>query len=326
VKLLDLPRNETRHAELHLSLACLMIGLGGLLLGLQVDGNGDLVGTGYTALGVGGLVALAASLVQASVGGRLPTDWVAGFSAACGFLGMSFCVAGVLAPGGSWMFFEVLLLFWLLARRRSRSQPGGPEITGGTLVAMGLMLIFRLWITWQGSEHRWAVMSIELPIVSWLDAPWLEAVRTVNLGSFTPQELGFPQTGIDFPISMTLWSAGFALAATGLWMRNRAARDHQDDRIHALIHTLPPGPAALVERLVPEEEWETLGLHGLPIRRIAKRLESLVAERMQRYQEVRSSILRSPLAELAAGEDFAGAVSRALSRGLPEDTERQIER
>jgi len=326
VKLLELPRNETRHAELHLSLACLMIGLGGLLLGLQVDGNGDLVGTGYTALGVGGLVALAASLVQASVGGRLPTDWVAGFSAACGFLGMSFCVAGVLAPGGSWMFFEVLLLFWLLARRRSRSQPGGPEITGGTLVAMGLMLIFRLWITWQGSEHRWAVMSIELPIVSWLDAPWLEAVRTVNLGSFTPEELGFPRTGIDFPISMTLWSAGFALAATGLWMRNRAARDHQDDRIHALIHTLPPGPAALVERLVPEEEWETLGLHGLPIRRIAKRLESLVAERMQRYQEVRSSILRSPLAELATGEDFAGAVSRALSRGLPEDTERQIER
>ncbi len=310
----------TRHAELHLALACLMIGLGGLLLGLQVDGNGDLVGTGFTALGVGALVALAASLVQAGVAGRLPTDWIAGFSAACGFLGMSFCVAGVLAPGGSWMFFEVLLLFWLLARRRARVQPGGPEITGGTLIAMGLMLVFRLWITWQGSEHRWQVMSIELPILSWIDVPWLEAVRTVELGSFTPHELGFPPSGLDFPVSMTLWAAGFALAATGLWMRNRASRDHQDDRIHALIHTLPPGPAALVERLVPEDEWEALGLHGLSLRKIAKRLEALVAERMQRYQDVRSSLLRSPLAELTAQEDFAGDISRALSRGLPEPT------
>ena len=123
----ELPRTSTRHAELHLALACLMIGLGGLLLGLQVDGNGDLVGTGFTALGVGALVALAASLVQAGVAGRLPTDWLAGFSAACGFVGMSVCVAGVLAPGGAWMFAEVLLLFWLLARRRKRIQPGGPE-------------------------------------------------------------------------------------------------------------------------------------------------------------------------------------------------------
>ena len=319
MRLLERRQSSTRHAELHLALACLMIGLGGLLLGLQVDGNGELVGTGFTALGVGALVALAASLVQASVAGRLPTDWVAGFSALCGFLGMSFCVAGVLAPGGSWMFFEVLLLFWLLARRRARVQPGGPEITGGTLVAMGLMLVFRLWITWQGSEHRWQVMSIELPIVSWIDVPWLEAVRSVELGSFTPTELGFPRTGLDFPISMTLWTAGFALAASGLWMRNRAARDHQNDRIHALIHTLPLGPAALVERLVPEDEWEALGLHGLTERRIARRLEALVAERMQRYHEVRASLVRSPLAELALGEDFAGAVSRALTRGLPED-------
>ncbi len=302
-------------AELHLALACLMIALGGLLLGLQIDGNGDVVGTGFTALGVGALVALLATLVQISLAGRLPSDGIAALSAVCGYCGLSFLVSGVLAPGGSWMFFEVLVLFWLLARHRTRVQPGGPELSGGALTAMLLMLIFRLWITWKGSEYEWAVIEVDIPLLQWIDVPWLEAVRTVSLGSFTPEDVGFPRTGLNFPASMTLWAAGFALCASGLWMRNRAARDHENDRIHAIIHTLPLEAAALVERLLPEDEWELLGLHGLSERRIARRIEALVSERMQRFQEVRSAVLLSPLPELGATDSFTGAVSRALSRG-----------
>ena len=211
------------------------------------------------------------------------------------------------------MFFEVLILFWLLARHRSRVQPGGPELSAGALGAMVVMLLFRLWITWKGSEYRWAVMEVEVPILQWIDVPWLDAVRTVSLGNFTPEEVGFPATGISFPASMTLWAAGFALCASGLWMRNHAARDHEDDRIHAIIHTLPPGPAAMVERVLPEEEWESLGLHGLSKRRIAKRIEMLVSERMQHYQEVRGAMSALSLDELNPRDEFAIAVSRALT-------------
>ena len=121
------PLPDEGTARWQLAMSGLMIALGGLLLGLQVDGNSDLVGTGYTALGIGGLVALVATLVQASIAGRVPRDPIAGFSALCAFFGLTFIVAGVLAPGGTWMFFEVLLLFWLLARRRERFQPGGPK-------------------------------------------------------------------------------------------------------------------------------------------------------------------------------------------------------
>ena len=59
-------------AERLLVLACLMIAAGGVLLGLQVDGKGDLVGTGYAALAIGALVALVATLVQAAAGGLQP--------------------------------------------------------------------------------------------------------------------------------------------------------------------------------------------------------------------------------------------------------------
>ena len=302
-------------ARWQLALSGLMIALGGLLLGLQVDGNADLVGTGYTALGIGGLVALVATLVQASIAGRVPRDWVAGFSALCGFFGLTFIVSGVLAPGGTWMFFEVLLLFWLLARRRARFQPGGPEIGAGSLLLVTLMLLFRLWITWQGSEHRWAVMSIDVPLISALPVSWLDPVKQVSLGNFSPTELGFPPTGLDFPISMTLWSAGFALCAGGLWLRNSAAREHENDRIHALVRTLPPGAASLVLRIIPEEEWEAQGLHGLSERRLAARLEALVTSRVQSYRDVQLALTRTPIADLGPGEDFPHVVTRALTSG-----------
>jgi hypothetical protein len=307
-----------RTASWQLVLAGLMIALGGLLLGMQVDGGGALVGTGYTSLGIGALVALVATLVQASVAGRVPRDPLAGFSALLGFCGLAFLVSGVLAPGGSWMFFEVFVLFWLLARQRDRFSSGGPEIGGGSLLLVTLMLLFRLWITWQGSEHRWALMSVEVPFLSSLSVDWLEPVKRVSLGSFSPTELGFPPTGLDFPLSMTLWSVGFAFCAGGLWMRGSAAREHENDRIHSLIQTLPGAAAALVVRIVPEEEWETLGLHGLSERRLASRLEALVAERLRSYRDVHATIEQSPLPDLGPGEDFQHIVGRAfVERSLP---------
>ncbi len=315
-----------RTARWQLALSGLMIAGGGLLLGMQVDAAGDVVGTGYTALGIGALVALVATLVQASVAGRVPRDPVAGFSALIGFFGLCFLVAGVLAPGGSWMFFEVLLLFWLLARRRDRFSPGGPEIGGGSLLLVTLMLLFRLWITWQGSEHRWALMSIDVPLLSSISIDWLEPIKSVSLGSFSPTELGFPPTGLDFPLSMTMWSAGFALCAGGLWMRGSAAREHESDRIHALIQTLPPAAASLVVRIVYEEEWETLGLHGLSERRLASRLEALVAERLRSYREVQATIAVSPIPDPGPGDDFSHIVGRAFaSRELQATTRPELQ-
>jgi hypothetical protein len=102
--------------------AGLAIALGGTLLSLQVDGNHDLVGTGYTALSIGGLVALVATLLQVGSSGRLPRDVATALSSTAAFLGVAFIVAGVLAPGGPWMFMEVFVLLWLLARRRTRAQ------------------------------------------------------------------------------------------------------------------------------------------------------------------------------------------------------------
>lgn len=310
-----------RTARWQLALSALMIAAGGLLLGLQVDGRGAVVGTGYTSLGIGALVALVATLVQASVAGRVPRDAVAGFSAVMGFCGLSFLVAGVLAPGGTWMFFEVVLLLWLLARRRDRFGAGGPEIGGGSLLLVTLMLLFRLWITWKGSEQDWALVSVDVPILSSFNVDWLAPVQRVSLGSFSPEELGLPPTGLDFPLSMTLWAAGFALTACGLWMRGSAAREHENDRIHGLVQTLPPAAASLVLRVVPEDEWETLGLHGLSERRLAARLEALVAERLRSYREVQATLDATPLPDPGPGESFPQVVGRALGARTPHPTE-----
>jgi hypothetical protein len=293
--------------------AGLAIALGGTLLSLQVDGNHDLVGTGYTALSIGGLVALVATLLQVGSSGRLPRDVATALSSTAAFLGVAFIVAGVLAPGGPWMFMEVFVLLWLLARRRTRAQAGGPELTGGSLFLLGLMLIFRLWITWQGSQHRWEVVAIDLPVLSWIPFDWLRPVQSVSLGSFTPLELGFPPTGIEFPLTTALWSIGFTLCAAGLWLRGGATREHENDRIHALIQTLPPGPARLVERLLPEEDWGPLGLHGLSERVLAKRIEALVAERIASHRRLHAAFEANGPVEPAPG-GFAAEIAEALQR------------
>ena len=310
-------------AELHLALACLMVAAGGLLLGLQIDGSGAWVGTGFAPLGIGALVALAATLLQTVRAHSLPRDAIAGFSAVCGFLGIAFVVGGVLAPGGGWMFFEVLLLLVLLARRHASARPAGPDLRPGTVVVLVLMLLFRLWITWQGSEHRWQVMSVPIPVLSSLPFDLFDSIRSVNLGEFSPQELGFPPAGVDFTATLTLWAAGFALCAAGLLWRSHAAVEHENDRIHATIHELPSPLAALVDKLLPEEDWSALGLHGLSERMRKKRIEALVGERLRRRRELEAAFDAVDVLGTTNPGGFTGDVVRTLLIEAPESKERK---
>jgi hypothetical protein len=304
-------------SALHLACACAAIALGGALLGLQVDGRGQLVGTGYMALAFGGLVALLATALETTNRSGMPRDWISALSAVAGFLGIAFIVSGVLAPGGGWMFAEAFLLAWMLARRARPGRAGPPELSIGVLLALAVMLLFRLWITYQGSEHRWQLGSIPVPFLSALPFSVLEPIQRVELGSFRPQAMGFPATGIDFALSVVLWSAGFSLCAAGLWWRATAAREHENDRIHATICTLPTGAAALVEMLLPEPEWEALGLHGLNERMRQKRISALVRERLMHRAQFNEA-LREAGDHLAAwsraleGQPFAGEVRSAL--------------
>src|SRR5262249_19786724 len=141
-------------------------------------------------------------------------DGVTTVSAISGFCGLVFVASGVLAPGGAWMFFEVLLLAVVLART---DAPGR-----GTIALLAALLVFKLWIAYQGSQHRWQVMTIDVPILSSIPLSFLDPIKRVQLGEFTPRELGFPPAGLDFPISLALWSAGFALTIVGLVWRARA--------------------------------------------------------------------------------------------------------
>jgi hypothetical protein len=306
-----------REAEWLVAGSSAMIGLGGLMLGLQVDATGKLSGTGFTALAIGALLSLLAVLARIGTSGRVPRDAIGALFGVSAFLGLAFVIGGVLAPGGPWMFSEVFVLLFLFALRRTRADSSARWISGGSLCLLGLMLLFRLWITYQGSEHRWQVLSINIPILSWIPLAWLEPIQSVSLGSFTPNELGFPPAGFDFPLTMTLWAIGFSLCAGGLWLGQNAAVEHENDRIHDLISTLPPPLAALVERLVPEEEWQALGLHGLSERRQCKKIERLVAERMQRQRELQSAFDASALLALSNTGGFSGDIHRALLRAAP---------
>jgi hypothetical protein len=308
-------------ASLHLALACLMIAAGGLLLGVQVDGTGALVGTGWGPLGLGALVALAATLVQTVRGASVPRDGITGFSALCGFLGLAFAVGGVLAPGGGWMFREVLLLAVLLARRHESARPAGPDLGAGTVAVLASMLVFRLWITWQGSEHRWQVMSVEIPILSSLPFGLSESVGRVDLGEFRPEELGFPPAGLHFTPTLALWAGGFALCVSGLLWRSRAAVEHENDRIHATIHELPPALATLVDKILPEEDWVALGLHGLSDRMRRKRIERLVGERLRRRRELEAAFDAVDLLGSTNPGGFTGEVVRTLLVEAPREKE-----
>ena len=146
---------RTGLAARQLALSCALIALGALLTSVQLDGNGDWVGTGYASLGVGAVAALAAFLLALRSNFAAPRDALTALSTASNLLGLAFLVAGVLAPGGAWMFFEALLLVALLARGAVR----GETLGRGAVAALVLMLLFRLWITYQGSQHRWQVSA-----------------------------------------------------------------------------------------------------------------------------------------------------------------------
>lgn len=291
--------------------ACVLIALGGLLLGLQLDGNGEFVGTGYSSLGVGAMVALAAVLFGGGRDTRAPRDLVGAFSAVCGFLGLAFLVSGVLAPGGGWMFFEVLLLSVALSRA-GREQP---VLSRGMVALLSLLLLFRLWISYQGSQHRWEVMSLDVPVLSSLPFEFLAPIQSVELGEFTPRELGFPPAGLDFAPSLALWAAGFVLCVVGLAWRSHAAIEYENDRIHSVIGELPPTLAHIVERILPESQWSELGLHGLADRPLRKRLEELLVARIVARRELDLAMQSRELLGVTNPGGFSGEILRALTQG-----------
>ncbi len=289
-----------------------MVGLGGVLLGIQFDGNGRLAGTGFASLAIGALLALVATLIRIGNVHRLPRDAVSVLAAASGFLGLSFVFSGVLAPGGPWMFFEMLVLLLLVARRRSATDASDRWIGVPSLWVLCAMLLFRLWVTYQGAAHRWQLMTIDIPVLSWIPIELLAPIQRVALGSFTPVEMGFPPAGLDFATTMTAWSIGFSLCAIGIVISQNALREHENDRIHDLIHTLPPALARLVEKLVPEEEWHALGLHGLSERELGRAIERLVDERVARQRELAAALDKSGLLALTNTGGFSGSIYQAL--------------
>jgi hypothetical protein len=299
-----------RSAAATIGIASVLIGAGGLFLGLQVDANGGVSGTGFVQLAIGALVALLALFVRAR-GEGVPRDAAGQFGSVALFLGVSFLVAGVLAPGGTWMFFEVCVLLVYVWSRRANTPR---EVSGNTsaLVLLGALLLFRLWVTYQGSERHWQVAAIDIPILSSLPFEALDPIKRVSLGSFTPQELGFPPAGLDFPITMALWAIGFSVCAAGLALLDRSLVEHENDRIHALIRTLPSALASLVERLVPEDEWRALGLHGLAERALAKRIEQLVRERLAKQRELERAWQGSTGLATTQSEGLASGIQQAL--------------
>jgi hypothetical protein len=297
------------------AIACggLAVSLGALLLGLQLDANGDVSGTGHAPLAIGALLALAALLARYGGPAGFPRDPLGAFAAAASFFGLAALLGGVLAPGGPWMFAEVCLLLGAFALRRPSVASGSRWIGGATIGLLASMLVFRLWITWQGSEHRWQVLSVDVPVLSSIPLELLAPIRSISLGSFTPHELGFPPAGLDFGVTTVAWALGFALALGGLFALQAGAREHENDRIDALIRTLPAELAALVERLLPEEEWESLGLHGLSERRLAKRIEALVGERIRRQREFQAAWEASALLARTNPGGFSGGILQALA-------------
>jgi len=298
---------EVRQARWLIALSAVMIGCGGFLLGVQIDAQGGASGTGWLTLGLGALVALMASLLRARSGPVLPRDGLAGLAAIMEFCALAFLVSAVLAPGGPWMFAELLLLLLLLIRRQaSASRPLW-------LWWFAALLLFRFWITWQGSIHQWQVLSVPIPVLSWIPIGILTPIQSVELGSFTPGDLSFPPLGLDFRLTVAIWSAGFALCAGGLWILRIAAEEHENDRIHERIHTLPAPLARIVERILPEPQWRELGLHGLSDRQLTLRIEALVRDRVQRHKALSSEYARmEPLGWTNPG-GFQGTVQSALN-------------
>jgi hypothetical protein len=158
-------------------------------------------------------------------------------------------------------------------------------------------------------------MSIPVPIISSIPFDFLDPLKRIPFGQFGPDELAVPPSArLEFELTAAMWTAGFVACAAGLaWLANAAA-EHENDRIHATIHTLPPGVAALVERLLPEERWAEIGLHGLSQRLLCKRIEALVQERMAERRDFDALLRRTPLLPAANPSGFAGEIEGALAQ------------
>lgn len=295
-----------------LALGGLLVGVGGVLLGLQIDQNGAWSGTGWTVFAIGALLALGAMLMRTKHEGALPRDTLGLFAVVTAFAGLTFVLSGVLAPGGPWMFFEIAVLVAVVVFKRPQ-QDAIRSMNLGLLTLLAVLLLFKLWIAYQGSENRWALMSVNIPVISWLPFEFLDPIKSIALGSFTPHEMGFPPAGFSFAPTLALWSIGFALCVAGMLLSQASAREHENDRIHDLIHTLPPGLANFVERIVPEEEWQSLGLHGLSERRLARRIEALVSERMARQKDLQTALDAGRLLSQTNPGGFAGGIYRAIA-------------
>jgi hypothetical protein len=126
--------------------------------------------------------------------------------------------------------------------------------------------------------------------------------------------LGFPPAGLAFAPTCALWALGFAVCVAGLLLLQASALEHEDERIHDLLSTLPPPVCDAVERVVPAEEWRALGLHGLPARALARRIESLVAERVRKLEGLRRTLAAADLAARSSASEFEGEIQRALRR------------
>ncbi len=311
--------HSERSAAGGIALGAVLIGVGGLLLGLQVDANGAWCGTGLAQLAIGALLALGGILMRVgSANARMPRDELGIAAVVSGFFGLAFAIGGVLVPGGPWMFFQVLVLVVVVTFRRPDPRTGR-WIGVGAFVALAAFLLFRLWISYQGSQLRWQVLSVDVPIVSWIPFQFLDPLKSVALGSFTPIEMGFPPAGLDFGVSATLWALGFAATIGGIALVQASVIEHENDRIHLLIRTLPPAIADVVERLLPEEEWREIGLHGLPERRLARRIESVVAERVQRQDALRRALEQSKMLGTADANGFSAEIRRALTGEGPRE-------
>ena len=79
----------------------------------------------------------------------------------------------------------------------------------------------------------------------------------------------------------------------------------------------------MVEKLLPEDDWEEMGLHGLSDRRRKKRIEALVGDRLAARRELEDALNAQNLLALRNPGGFAGEIYETFTRqqALPQETE-----
>ena len=310
-----------RSSSDQLLIACGMVGIGGLLLGLQRQADGNFCGTGFASLGMGAVIALLPmlfALVSGSAAAKpmLPHTPLAALSSLVGFAVLTFVASGVLVPGGPWMFVEALILLLVLSRRGREGEIAGVRVSNGTVIWLALFLFARLWVTYQGVQNEWAAVSFDVPLLSSL--PWVPtSMQVVSLGDFTAAEFGIPAQGLHFSHTVTLWAVGLAFCVGGLWWRHRAGVECENDRVHETIHRLPPAYASLVELILPEDEWRELGLHGLNERQRRKQLAHLTQERVVRQVEFNRAFLAGRPALEEGAPAFVNEIHQVIESYSP---------